>query len=158
MASCLTQIDQNNPLLSVSPAHILHISTPLNFTVFYSIPLICLARNGFHARQTCKQKTNILFETKLLYITPIKKSCLIFALILFFVDIVFWSWLLFRIIIAEIAYIWSRFGKVCRGKMSTILHCEITALCDIFLETNKHQYLMRTRFPIGVIAWRQNKK
>ena len=51
--------------------------------------------------------------------TKVVCCCLLFRLILLFVDIVFWCWCwsLFRIIICEIEHIWSRFGKVCRGKM-----------------------------------------
>ena len=39
----------------------------LNLDVLYSIPLVCWARNVFHARQTSKQQTNSLSHIKLLW-------------------------------------------------------------------------------------------
>ena len=56
--------------------------------------------------------------------------CLIFELILLFVDTGFWCCccLLFRVNTYEIDYIWSWFGKVCREKMNISINIHVPSL------------------------------
>ena len=50
-----------------------------NVPMFYSIPFSVWQEIVLHARQTCEQQTNTLFQTKLLSatITPIDISCML---------------------------------------------------------------------------------